>query len=131
MLPVQRMCRWQMRAITLTAFMERTWALRECSRRCMMQPEASGVEFMYNTEATKLIVENGKVVGAEALSEGKTISIKANKGVIIATSSIDHNQDMSKALSPNQYYDNANSICAAPRPTPATASAWRRRSADS
>ena len=75
--------------------------------------EKSGVEFLYNTEATRLIVENGKVVGAEALSEGKTIAIKANKGVIIATSSIDHNQEMSKALSPNQYYDNANSICAA------------------
>ena len=75
--------------------------------------EKSGVEFMYNTEATQLIVENGKVVGAEAISEGKTITIKANKGVIIATSSIDHNQEMSKALSPNQYYDNANSICAA------------------
>ncbi len=75
--------------------------------------EASGVEFVYETEATKLIVEDGKVVGVEAKQGDKTIKVKGNKGVIIATSSIDHNQEMCRALNPNQYYDNANSICAA------------------
>lgn len=75
--------------------------------------ESAGAEFLYQTEATKLIVENGRVAGAEAISGGKTISIKAHKGVIIATSSIDHNQQMCKALSPNQYYDNEHSVCAA------------------
>lgn len=48
--------------------------------------ETSGAEFMYNTEATKLIVENGKVIGAEALAGWQNLQIKANKGVIIATS---------------------------------------------
>lgn len=75
--------------------------------------EASGVEFVYETEATKLIVEDGKVVGVEAKQGDKTIKVKGNKGVIIATSSIDHNQDMCRALSPNQYYDNEHSVCAA------------------
>ena len=74
---------------------------------------AAGAEIVYETEATKFIVEDGKVVGVEAKQGDKTISVKGNKGVIICTSSIDHNQDMCAALSPNQYYDNANSICAA------------------
>lgn len=75
--------------------------------------EASGVEFVYNTEATKLIVEDGKVIGVEAKQGDKVVTAKANKGVIICTSSIDHNQDMCLALSPNQYYDNQFAICAA------------------
>lgn len=66
---------------------------------------AQGVEFVYNTEATKLICEDGRVVGVEAKQDGKTICVKGSKGVIICTSSIDHNLEMSKMLNPNQYYD--------------------------
>lgn len=75
--------------------------------------EQSGVEFVYETEATKLITENGKVVGVVAKQGDKEINVKANKGVIIATSSIDHNQEMCRALSPNQYYDNEHAVCVA------------------
>lgn len=74
--------------------------------------EAAGVEFVYGTEATKLIVEDGCVVGVEAIQDGKTIYAKGIKGVIIATSSIDHNPEMCKMLNPNQYYDLQYSSCA-------------------
>ena len=75
--------------------------------------EAAGVEFIYETEATALITdETGKVIGVEALQGGKTIRVAASKGVIIATSSIDHNPEMCKMLNPNQYYDIQNATCA-------------------
>ena len=74
--------------------------------------EEAGVEFIYNTAATKLITdEDGRVIGVEAEQDGKTIRVKAEKGVIIATSSIDHNVDLCKMLNPNQYYDLQNSEC--------------------
>ena len=73
--------------------------------------EAAGVEFVYDTAATKLIVQEGKVVGVEAEQDGKTIYAKGNKGVIIATSSIDHNADLCKMLNPNMAYDLANAHC--------------------
>ena len=38
--------------------------------------EAAGVEFVYDTAATRLIVQDGKVVGVEAEQEGKTIYAK-------------------------------------------------------
>lgn len=74
--------------------------------------EAAGVEFVYNTEATELICEDGKVVGVKALQDGKEICVKGSKGVIICTSSIDHNAEMCKMLNPNQYYDLQFAHCA-------------------
>ena len=73
--------------------------------------EAAGVEFVYDTEATSLIVEDGKVVGVVALQNGATIRAKGSKGVIIATSSIDHNPELAKMLNPNMFYDLNNAHC--------------------
>ena len=73
--------------------------------------EAAGVEFVYDTQATKLIREDGRVVGVEALQGEKVIYAKGIKGVIIATSSIDHNEALCKMLNPNQYYDLQNAHC--------------------
>jgi len=42
------------------------------------------VPLWLNTAARKLIVEGGRVVGVEAEREGKSIAIKAEKGVILA-----------------------------------------------
>ena len=74
--------------------------------------EAAGVEFVYDTEAVRLIVQDGRVTGVEAVQGGKTIYAKGGKGVIIATSSIDHNPEMCKMLNPNQYYDLQFAHCA-------------------
>ena len=75
--------------------------------------EEAGVEFVYDTQATKLITDaDGKVIGVEALQDGKTIRVRGSKGVIICTSSIDHNEELCKMLNPNMYYDLQNSECA-------------------
>ena len=71
----------------------------------------NGAEIQYNTEVTKLIQdENGTVIGAEAVANGATVRVKAAKGVILCTASIDQNKEMAKRLSPQQYYDLNNGI---------------------
>lgn len=68
--------------------------------------EANGAEMQMNTEVKKLIKdEDGTVIGVVAEQDGKEIRVKANKGVILCTASIDHNLDMAKRLSPQQYFD--------------------------
>lgn len=74
--------------------------------------QGKGATIEYNTEVTKLIQDaSGKVVGATAVAGGKTFNIKANKGVILCTASIDQNKEMAKRLSPQQYYDLNNGVC--------------------
>jgi len=46
---------------------------------------SSDIEIMLSTKATELIVENGRVVGAEAENPENIVIAKANNGVIIAT----------------------------------------------
>lgn len=65
-----------------------------------------GAEVEINTEATKLITNDaGEVIGVTAKQKDAEINIKANKGVILAAASIDHNEEMAKRLSPQQYWD--------------------------
>ena len=46
----------------------------------------AGVEIVYNTAATELIMENGKVTGAKAVTnDGANVTLHANKGVVLAT----------------------------------------------
>jgi len=47
-----------------------------------------------NTSAKKLIVEGGRVVGIEAERDGKSIRIRASKGVILAAGDFTRNQEM-------------------------------------
>ncbi|MFC7681024.1 flavocytochrome c [Paenibacillus sp. GCM10028914] len=47
--------------------------------------EKSDIEIMTKTEAKELIIENGKVVGMKGVSDGADITLRANKGVILAT----------------------------------------------
>ncbi len=66
--------------------------------------EAAGAEIKLNCPAAGLIVDgNGAVIGAEADDNGTRIMIKANRGVVLATSGFDHNEEMAKALSSSQY----------------------------
>ena len=74
--------------------------------------EANGAQMQMNTEVKKLIQDaDGVVIGVEAEQDGKTLRVKANKGVILCTASIDQNKEMAKRLSPQQYYDLNNGIC--------------------
>ena len=72
--------------------------------------EANGAELQLNTTVTKLIKDaDGTVAGVVAEQDGNEIRVKANKGVILCTASIDHNPELAKRLSPQQYYDLNNS----------------------
>lgn len=78
--------------------------------------EDLGVVLECNTEVTKLYTdEGGKVVGVAAANADGNFNIKANKGVVLAASSIDWNEEMCKAMSPQQYWDITSqvSLCAA------------------
>ena len=74
--------------------------------------EANGAEMQMNTEVTRLIqAEDGTVIGAVAKQGDSEIRVKATKGVILCTASIDQNMEMAKRLSPQQYYDLNNGVC--------------------
>ena len=74
--------------------------------------EKNGAEMQMNTEAKRLIQDaDGTVIGVVAEQGGKELRIKASKGVILCTASIDQNVEMAKRLSPQQYYDLNNGIC--------------------
>ena len=60
----------------------------------------AGIEILYNTTATKILMEDGKAVGIEATNaSGSTVTIKAN-AVIIASGGFGANNDMIKELNP-------------------------------
>ena len=52
------------------------------------------------TSLQSLIMDNGKVVGAIALQKGKTVRIKARKGVILAAGGFEKNQAMREQYLP-------------------------------
>jgi fumarate reductase flavoprotein subunit len=57
--------------------------------------EGRKVEFIMESTAKSLIVENGKVTGIEAVGrDGNRITVKANKGVILATGGFSGNVEM-------------------------------------
>jgi succinate dehydrogenase/fumarate reductase flavoprotein subunit len=57
-----------------------------------------GIEIRYNTPATRLVVENGRVVGIIAEHEGKKLRIRTRKGVILATGGFEWHDKMSEAF---------------------------------
>ena len=55
----------------------------------------SGVEIYLNTKAEELVVENGNVTGAKITNaNGETVTVKAAKGVILATGGFSANVEM-------------------------------------
>ena len=71
-----------------------------------------GAAIQYNTQVTRLIQDaQGKVTGVEAEQDGQTLRIKANKGVVLAAASVDHNVEMARRLHPQQYEDLMNGVC--------------------
>lgn len=71
-----------------------------------------GVVMEYETEVTQLLInEASEVIGVIAKQGGSEIKVKANKGVILATASIDKNEELAKELSPQQYWDLTTQQC--------------------
>ena len=56
--------------------------------------KALGVRFDYRTEGRSLIVEDGRVVGVNAVRDGEEIAYRADKGVVIATGGFGSNREM-------------------------------------
>lgn len=68
--------------------------------------KAAGATIQTSTEVTSLVTDGANgVVGVMAKGPNGNFSVGANKGVVIATSSIDHNREMAKALNAQQYWD--------------------------
>jgi len=73
---------------------------------------ARGAVIEYETTVTRLLTNDaGEVIGVVAKQKDKEIKVKAKKGVILATASIDTNEEMAKALSPQQYWDLTSQMC--------------------
>lgn len=71
-----------------------------------------GAQFLFKTPVTALVRDPQKgVLGVVAkTADGKDLNVKANKAVILATSSFDQNKDMAKAFSPQQYWALTNGV---------------------
>jgi 3-oxosteroid 1-dehydrogenase len=53
-----------------------------------------------NTAMTKVVDDNGKVVGIEVMREGKPLRIQARKAVVLAAGGFEHNQEMREQYLP-------------------------------
>lgn len=60
-------------------------------RKAMMDRD---IPLWLNSEAKKLIEEDGRVVGVQVLKDGKLINIKASKGVLLAAGGMGRNVEM-------------------------------------
>jgi len=58
-----------------------------------------GIPLLTGTSAEDLIGDGERIVGVRASQNGKDIYVKANKGVVVAVSSYERNQDYNKTLS--------------------------------
>lgn len=56
--------------------------------------EQMGIDIFYQTKAVKLVKENDSVSAVEAENGGKTVTFKANKGVVLATGGFGANVTM-------------------------------------
>ncbi len=75
--------------------------------------KSKGAVFLLGTSAKALIRDPEKgVVGVKVESGGKEQYIKAKRGVVLATSSFDHNKQMAMAFSPQQLWELETGICA-------------------
>lgn len=57
-----------------------------------------GVDILYETPATDLIMENGQAVGVKANQKGKTLRIWAKRGVVLACGGYEYNLPMRRAF---------------------------------
>ena len=62
--------------------------------RLILSLKDRNVDLWSLTAMTDLVDENGKVIGIKATKDGSSISIKANKGVILAAGGFERDQDL-------------------------------------
>ena len=55
---------------------------------------SKNVPILTDTRVTRLVMDNGRVIGVEAEQEGKPIRIRARKGVVFGTGGYAHNTDL-------------------------------------
>lgn len=58
-----------------------------------------GIPLLTGTSAEELIGDGTRVVGVRVVQDGKDLFVKANKGVVVAISSYEQNQDYNRTLS--------------------------------
>lgn len=76
----------------------------------------AGAEIYYDTPVTTLIQdgETNQVTGVVIEHEGQALKVRTNKGVVLATASIDRNPALAKQFSPQQFNDlNYNTVLTA------------------
>jgi flavocytochrome c len=59
-----------------------------------VEKNSNGIEIMYETRATEIIMENGKAVGVNAEGKDGNVVLKANKGVVVAAGGFGANIEM-------------------------------------
>lgn len=58
-----------------------------------------GIPLLTGASAEELIGDGTRIVGVRVVRDGKDLFVKANKGVVVAVSSYERNQDLNKTLS--------------------------------
>ena len=58
-----------------------------------------GIPLLTGTSAEELIGDGERIVGVRVVRDGKDLFVKANKGVVVAVSSYERNQELNKTLS--------------------------------
>ena len=75
---------------------------------------AQGADFQFDTAVVALVLKDessSAVSGVIAEQDGVLYAFKANRGVVLATASIDHNLELAKDLSPQHYEDVKRHLC--------------------
>ena len=62
-----------------------------------------GIEPMLNMRAQELIVDNGNVIGLKAERDGRSLYLRTEKGVILATGGFEWDEELKSTFLPGQY----------------------------
>ncbi|MBW1903267.1 MAG: FAD-dependent oxidoreductase [Deltaproteobacteria bacterium] len=68
-----------------------------------------GVEFMFRTKTERLVRDGDRIVGIKVENQGRTLYIKAKKGVVLCAGGMSMNRDMLKEYMPFTYQGCASS----------------------